>query len=133
MSKDIVAINPRIINLLTSSFGKDGLPLPYVKEIFLMECHIAGTSYRENIKEIEKELQEKDLLVFKRETDNQHDKLAIVIFDTKGQKLGYVPRDRNEVIARLMDAGKLIFGKLERKQWKDDWLKADIRVYMRDM
>jgi hypothetical protein len=133
MSKDIVAINPRIINLLINSFGKDGLPLPYVKEIFLMECHIAGTSYRENIKEIEKELQEKDLLVFKRETDNQHDKLAIVIFDTKGQKLGYVPRDRNEVIARLMDAGKLIFGKLERKQWKDDWLKADIRVYMRDM
>ena len=133
MSKDIVAINPRIINLLINSFGKDGLPLPYVKEIFLMECHIAGTSYRENIKEIEKELQEKDLLVFKRETDNQHDKLAIVILDTKGQKLGYVPRDRNEVIARLMDAGKLIFGKLERKQWKDDWLKADIRVYMRDM
>jgi len=133
MSKDIVAINPRIINLLTSSFGKDGLPLPYVKEIFLMKCHVAGTSYRKNIKEIEKELQEKDLLVFKRETDNQHDKLAIVIFDTKGQKLGYVPRDRNEVIARLMDAGKLIFGKLERKQWKDDWLKADIRVYMRDM
>ena len=133
MSKDIVAINPRIIKLLTGSFGKDGLPLPYVKEIFLMECHIAGTSYRENIKEIEKELQEKDLLVFKRETDNQHDKLAIVIFDTKGQKLGYVPRDRNEVIARLMDAGKLIFGKLERKEWQNDWLKADIRVYMRDM
>lgn len=133
MSKDIVAINPRIIKLLTGSFGENGLPLPYVQEIFLMECHIAGTSYRGNIKEIEKELQEKDLLVFKRETDNRYDKLAIVIFDTKGQKLGYVPRDRNEVIARLMDAGKLIFGKLEGKQWKDDWLKADIRVYMRDM
>ena len=133
MSKDIVAINPRLIKLLTGSFGENGLPLPYVKEIFLMECHIAGTSYRENIKEVEKGLQEKDLLVFKRETDNQYDKLAIVILDTKGQKLGYVPRDRNEVIARLMDAGKLIFGKLERKQWRDNWLKVDIRVYMRDM
>jgi hypothetical protein len=32
-----------------------------------------------------------------------------------------------------MDAGKLIFGKLERKEWQNDWLKADIRVYMRDM
>ena len=133
MSKDIVPINPRLIELLTGSFGENGLPLPYVKEIFLMECHIAGTSYRKNIKEIEKGLQEEDFLVFKRETDNQYDKLAIVILDTKGQKLGYVPRDRNEVIARLMDAGKLIFGKLERKQWHDDWLKVDIRVYMRDM
>ena len=133
MSKHIVAINPGILRLLTSSFGKDGLLLPYVKEIFLMKCHIAGTSYREHIKDIEKGLQEKDLLVFKRETDNRYDKLAIVIFDTKGQKLGYVPRDRNEVIARLMDAGKLIFGKMERKQWQNGWLKVDIRVYMRDM
>ena len=133
MSKDIVPINPRLIELLTGSFGENGLPLPYVQEIFLMKCHIAGTSYRENIKEVEKGLQEKDLLVFKRETDNRYDKLAILILDTKGQKLGYVPRDRNEVIARLMDAGKLIFGKLERKEWRDDWLKVDIRVYMRDM
>ena len=87
----------------------------------------------DNIKELEAGLKENELLVFKREPDNKHDKLAIMIFDTKGQLLGYVPRDRNEVVARLMDAGKLIFGKLEQKEWHGEWLKADIRVYMRDM
>ena len=133
MSKELAVIDPRILNLLHTSFGKNGLPLPFVKEIFLMECHIAGTSYRDNIKEIEAGLKENDLLVFKRDPDNKYDELAIMILDTEGQMVGYVPRDKNEVVARLMDAGKLIFGKLESKEWYDKWLKADIRVYMRDM
>jgi len=33
---------------------------------------------------------------------------------------------------RLMDAGKLLFGKLENKAWVGDWLKVAARIYMRD-
>jgi hypothetical protein len=133
MSTDIIQLGPKFVNLLNSSFGKNGLPLPFVQEIFLMQCHIAGTAYRENIEDIEPELNEKDILVFKRELNNIHDKLAILILDKTGQKLGYVPKDKNEVIARLMDAGKMIFGKIEQKEWQGKWLKIDVRVYMRDM
>ena len=133
MSKEIAVVDTQLIALINNSFDKNGLPQPFVREIFLMVCHIAGTSYRGNIKELEAGLKVNELLVFKREPDNKYDKLAIMIFDTKGQMLGYVPRDRNEVVDRLMDAGKLIFGKLEQKEWYDEWLKADIRVYMRDM
>ena len=55
-----------------------------------------------------------------------------MIFDTAGHHLGYIPNAKNEALARLMDAGKLLFGRLEQKQWQGDWLKADIRVFMRD-
>ena len=75
------------------------------------ESHIAGTSYL-NLDEIEKSLEKDEFLKLMRQADNQHDSLAILIFDSKGNKLGYVPRDKNEVIARLMDAGKFIFGRL---------------------
>jgi hypothetical protein len=34
--------------------------------------------------------------------------------------------------ARLMDAGTLLFGKLEGKSWVGGWLKLDIRVFLRD-
>jgi hypothetical protein len=69
----------------------------------------------------------------KREPENPHDPLAIIIFDSTGQHhLGYVPRVKNGALARLMDVGKLLFGRLEQKQWQGDWLKADIRVFMRD-
>jgi len=31
-----------------------------------------------------------------------------------------------------MDAGKLLFAKLESKAWQGDWLKAEVRIYLRD-
>ncbi len=44
-----------------------------------------------------------------------------------------MPRAKNEVIARLMDAGKFIFGKVETKEWRDQYLEIDVRVFMRDV
>jgi len=50
-----------------------------------------------------------------------------------GQKLGYVPQERNEILSRLMDAGKLLFGRLDEKNWVGRWLRLDIQVYLRDL
>lgn len=47
--------------------------------------------------------------------------------------MGYIPRAKNEVLARLMDAGKLVFGKIEGLEKFNKWLKISIRVYMKDM
>jgi hypothetical protein len=33
----------------------------------------------------------------------------------------------------LMDAGKLLFGKLETKEWVEKWLKVTVRVFMKDL
>jgi hypothetical protein len=73
-----------------------------------------------------------NLLVFRREPDNQYDDLAIFILDKEGRKLGYVPKEKNEVPARLLDAGKLLFGRVEYKEWQSRWLKLRIQVFMRD-
>jgi len=118
--------------LIRGAFGKGGLPMPFTKEIFLIETHVAGTGYRD-LEQIEPGLSEGDLFGFKREPENEHDPLAILIHDKDGQKLGYVPKDKNEVLARLMDAGKLIFGKLESKRWQGNWLELTIRVFMREL
>lgn len=108
------------------------LAAPFAKEIFLIETHVAGTSFVP-IREIEPTLAEGDTLVLRREPGNEHDPLAILILSGQGRKVGYVPRDRNEILARLMDAGKLIFARLEGKQWKGDWLRIKARVFMRDV
>jgi hypothetical protein len=131
MENSLARIDPALIALLHGSFGKDGALQPFAREIMLIECHIAGTSHR-NVKEVEPELAPGAFLVLKREPDNAHDKLAIMIFNESGHHLGYVPRVKNEALARLMDAGKLLFGKLEAKQWVGDWLKVEARIYLRD-
>ncbi len=61
-----------------------------------------------------------------------HDPLAIMIFNESGHHLDYVPRAKNEALARLMDAGKLLVGKLESKMWQGDWLKVSAHIYLRD-
>lgn len=97
----------------------------------LIECHIAGTSHRD-LKAVEPSLALGAFLVLKREPANPHDALAIMIFNEAGHHLGYVPRAKNEALAHLLDAGKLLFGKLEAKAWIGDWLKFEARIYLRD-
>ena len=131
MSQTLVPIDPALLALVHGAFGKDGALQPFAREIMLIECHIAGTSHRD-LKGVEPTLLPGAFLVMKREPANPHDALAIMIFDEAGHHLGYVPRAKNEALARLMDAGKLLFGKLEAKDWVGDWLKVEARVYLRD-
>ena len=131
MSSALIPIDDHFLGLSKGLFDDKNLPMPFVSEIFLLDCHVAGTTHVD-LTEIEGRLTVEDLLVFKREPDNPHDPLAILILDMEGHKLGYVPRVKNEVLARLMDAGKLIFGKLKNKETIDDWLKLSMVVYLRD-
>jgi len=57
----------------------------------------------------------------------------LMILTDGGRKIGYVPRDRNEILARLMDAGKFLFARLESKEWKGDWRQVSARVFLREV
>lgn len=133
MTQEIVKFEPGFVNILTAGFNGKGLAFPFITEIQLMECYVAGTTFREDIGKIEPELKKDDLLVLKREPDNEHDKLAIAIYDKGERRIGYIPQRKNEILARLMDAGKIVFGKIESKKWQNSWLNINILVYMRDM
>ena len=118
---------------ILDSFGPGGAPLPFVQEIFLIQCTIAGTTHVEKIEEKTAELIPGTLLAFRREPENPFDALAILILNGRGEKIGYVPRAKNEVLARLMDAGKLLFGRVEAKTTLGDWINISVKVFMRDL
>lgn len=108
------------------------LVAPFAKEIFLVETHVAGTTHVP-IRELEPALFQDTTLVLRREPGNAFDPLAILILTEQGAKLGYVPRERNEVLARLMDAGKFLFARMEAKGWRGEWLRVSIRVFLKDV
>lgn len=56
-------------------------------------------------------LQVGDSLKFVRESDNAYDSNAVRI-EWHGEKLGYVPRTGNAEIARLLDQGKMVSGRI---------------------
>ena len=98
-------------------------------DVLLLRCHIAGTSYVE-LEGVEERLSPGDRLVLKREPENLYDDLAILVLDGFGNKLGYVPRKHNTVIANLMDAGQRTYATIESKEWHGYWLEVQIRIYM---
>ena len=132
MSQAIIKIDPKYLEIVRTSLDKTGLPKPFVQEVDLLNCNIAGTTFL-NLKDIEPKLKKNQLLVLKREPKNKYDDKAILILTEDGQKLGYVPQEKNEILSRLMDAGKLLFGRLDEKNWVDRWLRLDIQVYLRDL
>jgi hypothetical protein len=121
-----------LIKLLHGKGGNLPLPRPFERDIFLFDTHVAGTSHVEGMEELEPHLKVGERLDFFREPDNPHDKRAIAIKSAGGARIGYVPRADNVVFSRLMDAGKLLFGKISSKEMQGSWLKIGIKVYLHE-
>ena len=120
------------IGLLHGKNGSLSIPKPFERDIFLFDTFIAGTTYVEGIEELAPHLNPGDKLDFFREPDNHYDPKAIVIKNRDGIKIGYVPREDNTVFSRLMDAGKLLFGKITEKEMKGKWLRIKINIYLHE-
>ena len=126
----VPAINEGITRqLMLQTLGKTGVTLPFSKQVFLMGTSVAGTGYHEAATEAES-LKAGDRLILKREPDNPYDDLAIAVLGENGAKLGYIPRNQNSVLARLMDAGKRISAEITACDAQTPWAEIDIKVSM---
>lgn len=109
---------------------------PFSRNIFLLKTNAAGCHYVENIEQHLKEIEIGQKLTLLREPRNPVDKRAILIMNGD-QKLGYIPRRQNEILSRLMDAGKYLFAtaddKLTDREDAEFYYAAlTISVYMQD-
>ena len=100
------------------------------QEIHLFDTYIAGTSYIEN-KQLFEDLKENDELILIRE-NNKFDEKAILVNNIKKQKLGYIPEKDNVVFSRLLDAGKLLKGKISNVEKKGTMYKVSIGIFLYD-
>ena len=121
-----------LVSLLHGKNGEISIPKPFERDIFLFDTYVAGTSHIEGMEELEPHLQTGDRLDFFREPDNQYDAQAIVIKTADGVKIGYVPRQDNVIFARLMDAGKLLFGRISEKEKKGKGVKISIDIFLHE-
>ena len=121
-----------LIGLLHGKNGQLMVAKPFERDIFLFDTHVAGTTHVEGIEELAEHLNIDDRLDFFREPDNPYDSKAIVIKTVNGVKVGYVPKADNLIFSRLMDAGKLLFGKISSKEIKGKWVKIDITLYLHE-
>ena len=130
MANDVAIVKDNWLDLAERL--KD-MPMPFQRDIFLLECHVARTMHIDDILVKTKGVDDGAALVLKREPENENDGLAILVETVGGEKLGYVPRRHNPVLARLMDAGKLLAAKVVRKELEGHLLNICIEIYMKDV
>ena len=132
MSDMIKSTESGLVGLLHGNNSGLSIPIPFERDIYLFDSHVAGTTFISGIKELEPHLNINDRLDFFREPDNEYDPKAIVIKTVNGVKIGYVPKDDNLIFSRLMDAGKLLFGRITNKETKGNWIKIDIKIFLHE-
>lgn len=101
-------------------------------ETFLIECHVAGTSHVDDIKGKTAELDKDSSLVLRREPGNAYDSNAIAVYTAEDNRIGYVPQKHNPVLAKLLDGGKKLIGKITLKEVSSDGVRLRIGVYLSD-
>ncbi len=128
------AANQSLIKInapLLAALNKGGLSVDvFAKDILVLECIVAGTSFRK-LTEVEPKLGAEVKLSIEREAKNEYDVFATALYFEK-HKIGYIPKDKNETIARLLDAGKAFYATIKAKEWEGNWLKIEVKVYLKD-
>lgn len=125
--QSIIKSNPNLLAALASG-GISIQVLP--KEILVLQTIVAGTSFT-NANTFENKLYKNVALQMKREPKNKYDAFAIVLL-LNNKKVGYLPKDKNEVIARLLDAGKSFVTKITEKEMEGSWMKIEVDVFLKD-
>lgn len=86
--------------------GNGMIPKPFEKDIYLFTTYVYGIEETAAITE----LHNNDYLYLYREPHNELDNRTIIIKTKSGSKIGYIPKHDNQIISRLMDAGKKLYG-----------------------
>ncbi|MHB1442941.1 MAG: HIRAN domain-containing protein [Candidatus Humimicrobiaceae bacterium] len=73
-------------------------------------------------------MKEGNHLIFRREPQNPYNNQAIMIMHLENNKLGYIPRKDNKIIANLMDAGKTIYGIISKKKSAGDYGNYEVLI-----
>lgn len=110
-----------------------GLEKPFSNKLLILDgTYIAGTTHVEGIEEMLADVQMGDRVEFQRDPQNIFDEWAIrVMLPGKG-RIGFVPADLNQIIARLMDGGKCVFGQIVDIEQLGRWTKVSMEVYLDD-
>ncbi|MEJ5211599.1 MAG: HIRAN domain-containing protein [Burkholderiales bacterium] len=88
---------------------------------------LAGYQYHAG-KRVWSQLRVGDALTLEREPDNPHDPRAVRVL-WQGEMLGYVPRAGNETVARLMDQGVRLSGRITHLQpGRSHWARIQFEV-----
>ncbi len=125
---NLIKKKQELIKLLHST--SEDVNKPFVQEVLLLETTIARTTKIVNIKNLVANLKVGDKLQLYRDISNTDDECAIAIKNESNDTIGYLPRNDNVIIARLMEAGKLVYGKISKIEIRERWIRIRMKIFL---
>ncbi len=122
---------------ILGAFSDDGkqapsVGMPFPTTIVLHEdIVVAGTTHIADLDCILENVEFPVQASFVRDPENLHDKWAIKVM-LGDRRIGFVPCDINEVLARLMDGGKMITATIFEKEQLGRWTKLHMEAKLVD-
>ncbi len=95
------------------------------------ETAVAGTRHVPGVRALVDGLAPGDELAFVRDRRNPYDPWATEVRDERGNRLGYVSCEHNEVVARLLDGGRDVAGLVGSVDQLGNWtrIQMEVRLY----
>lgn len=95
------------------------------------ETAVAGTRHVPGVRALADGLAPGDELAFVRDRRNPYDPWATEVRDERGNRLGYVSCEHNEVVARLLDGGRDVAGLVGSVDQLGNWtrIQMEVRLY----
>ncbi|MCC6683619.1 MAG: HIRAN domain-containing protein [Bacteroidia bacterium] len=93
---------------LVGVIGLGGIPVSVLlakRKVYLLQCFVAGFRHYKGMELLDK-MEVNDFIELRREPDNEYDEFAVALY-WQQEKIGFLPADFNETIARLIDAEAL--------------------------
>jgi hypothetical protein len=98
-------------------------------KILVQSSPLAGSQYYA-VSAVWNEIRPGDRLQLVREAHNRHDRNAVRV-EWQGQQLGYVPRAENRAVARALDAGEPLEGRVSKlREDPDPWRRVEFEIYL---
>ena len=132
-NRDLIAAGSGgILDLLHHTNENVNIPEPFAREIFLCKSCVCGTGEIEGLEDFDPFLHIGDRVSLFREPGSPEKSRMVRIENEDGVKLGYIDPRYAEIFSNLMDAGKLLSGRITFKVLEDGWMRCVIAVTMQD-
>lgn len=104
---------------------------PLIKEIHLFDSYVSGTMFIDEKEVLEKLLPGQEVSLEREK--NKFDENAVAILTSDRKKIGYIPEEDNTIFARLMDAGKLLKGRIRSVEKECGLTKIIVGIFLVDV
>lgn len=99
--------------------------------IQLMQSKIAGTTYIQNRNALAA-LRPGDILALEKDGDNRFDPRAVAIYDADGVQVGFIPKEDNEAVNSLIEAGKTLVCEILSIDNRGKYFDIDIVIILKE-